>query len=306
MSNTTSLEGRVIAVTGAGRGIGREIALLAARQGAAVVVNDFGGNVAGEGADQGPAQEVVKEITSAGGRAAANTDSVADPKGAERIVQTALDSFGKVDGLVNNAGILRDKIFHHMTEDDFNTVIDVHLRGSYNVARAAAPHFRKQGHGSMVHMTSTSALIGNIAQANYSAAKLGIAGLSRSIAIDMQKFGVRSNAIAPFAWSRLVGTMPEEAMQRNFDIAKMRAVSPAHIAPVVAFLLSDAAADINGQIFGVRKNEIFLMSQPRPMRQIHRSEGWTQEALANVMLPAFKSSLVPMESSGDVFSWDAI
>lgn len=306
MSNTTSLEGRVIAVTGAGRGIGREIALLAARQGAAVVVNDFGGTVAGEGADQGPAQEVMKEITSAGGRAAANTDSVADATGAERIVQTALDNFGKIDGLVNNAGILRDKIFHHMTEDDFNIVIDVHLRGSYNVARAAAPHFRKQGYGSMVHMTSTSALIGNIAQANYSAAKLGIAGLSRSIAIDMQKFGVRSNAIAPFAWSRLVGTMPEEAMQRNFDIAKMQAVSPAHIAPVVTFLLSDGAADINGQIFGVRKNEIFLMSQPRPIRQIHKSEGWTQEDLANVMLPAFKSSLVPMESSGDVFSWDAI
>jgi len=306
MSANPTLEGRVVAVTGAGRGIGREIAILAASQGAAVVVNDYGGSVDGEGSDRGPAQEVVDAIKSAGGRAVANTDSVADPKGAERIVATALDNFGKIDGLVNNAGILRDKIFHHMTEEDFNLVVDVHLRGSFYVARAAAPHFRKQGFGSMVHMTSTSALVGNIAQANYSAAKLGIAGLSRSIAIDMQKFGVRSNAIAPFAWSRLVGTMPEEAMQRNFDLAKMQAVSPAHIAPVVTFLLSDAASEINGQIFGVRKNEIFLMSQPRPIRQIHKSDGWGLGDLANVMLPAFKSSLVPLESSGDVFSWDAI
>lgn len=306
MSEKLSLEGRSIVVTGAGRGIGREIALYAAQQGAAVVVNDFGGSVDGEGSDRGPAAEVVELIKGGGGRAVANTDSVADPAGAGRMIEAAIGNFGKVDGIVNNAGVLRDKIFHHMTEQDFNIVIDVHLRGSYNVARAAAPHFRKQGHGAMVHMTSTSSLIGNIAQANYSAAKAGIAALSRSIAIDMQKFGVRSNAIAPFAWSRLVGTMPEEAMQRNFDIAKMQAVSPAHIAPVVAFLLSDASADINGQILGVRKNEIFLMSQPRPVRQIHKSDGWGQADLANIMLPAFKNALVPMESSGDVFSWDAI
>ncbi|CAH1663216.1 SDR family oxidoreductase [Chelatococcus asaccharovorans] len=306
MAKKLNLEDRVVVVTGGGRGIGREIALMAAAEGAAVVVNDFGGSTSGEGADQGPAHEVVEAIKAAGGRAAANTDSVADPNGAKRIIETAMDSFGKVDGVVNNAGILRDKIFHQMSDEDFNIVLDVHVRGSFYVARAAAPHMRKQQSGSMVHMTSTSSLIGNIAQANYAAAKAGVASLSRAIAIDMRRFGVRSNCIAPFAWSRLINTMPEEAMTRNFDIEKMKAVSPAKMAPLVIFLLSDLADDVTGQIFAARKNEVFLMSQPRPVRQIHKDGGWTVEALAETMLPSFRPALVPLESSADVFAWEAI
>lgn len=306
MAGKLNLEDRVIVVTGAGRGIGRAIALLAAAEGAAVVVNDFGGSTSGEGADQGPAEEVVAQIKSTGGRAVANTDSVADPAGARRIIETAVDTFGKIDGLVNNAGILRDKIFHQMTEEDFNLVLDVHLRGSFYVARAAAPHMRKQQAGSMVHMTSTSSLIGNIAQANYAAAKAGIASLSRAIAIDMQRFGIRSNCIAPFAWSRLISTMPQEAMERNFDVEKMKSVSPEKLAPLVIFLLSDLSDEVTGQIFAARKNEIFLMSQPRPVRQIHKDGGWTVDAIAQTMLPSFKPALVPLESSADVFAWEAI
>ena len=197
-----ALAGKVVVVTGAGGGIGREVALLAAQEGAAVVVNDLGGSVSGTGQDTGPAQQVVADIQAAGGRAVANADSVTDYAGAQRIVQCALDSFGRVDGVVNNAGILRDAIFHKMAPEDFAAVVQVHLMGSFYVSRAAAEHFRAQGGGAFVHMTSTSGLVGNVGQANYAAAKLGIAGLSRSIALDMQRFGVRSNCISPFAWSR--------------------------------------------------------------------------------------------------------
>ncbi|HEV8690330.1 MAG TPA: SDR family NAD(P)-dependent oxidoreductase, partial [Ideonella sp.] len=191
------LEGKVIVVTGAGGGIGRDIALAMARAGARVVVNDIGASVAGEGSDAGPAQQVVNEIRAEGGEAAANTDSVSDPRAAGRIIATALDSFGRIDGVVNNAGILRDRFFHKMSDDEWDAVIKVHLYGSYYVSRAAAPHFKEQQSGVYVHMTSTSGLIGNFGQANYAAAKLGVAALSKSIALDMLKFNVRSNCIAP-------------------------------------------------------------------------------------------------------------
>jgi NAD(P)-dependent dehydrogenase (short-subunit alcohol dehydrogenase family) len=301
------LDGKVVIVTGAGRGIGRDIALLAAREGGKVVVNDLGGGADGEGnPDLGPASEVVAEIRTAGGTAVPNGDSVADPASAQRIVQTALDAFGRLDGVINNAGILRDRIFHRMSHVDWQMVIDVHLNGCFNVSRAAAGHFREQGSGAFVHFTSTSGLIGNFGQANYAAAKMGIVGLSKSIALDMARFGVRSNCISPFAWSRLIGTIPTETPEEKARVERMKTMGSEKIAPLAVFLASDLAKEVTGQIFAVRRNEVFLMSQPRPIRSIHQSEGWSAETLAEHMLPAFKSSFYPLERSGDVFSWDPV
>jgi hypothetical protein len=301
-----SLAGKVVVVTGAGRGIGRDLALLAAAEGASVVVNDLGGAAAGGGSDAGPAAEVVDEIRSAGGSAVANTASVASEDGARSIVEQAVEAFGKLDVVVNNAGILRDKIFHRMTVEDFDAVVRVHLYGSFYVANAAAPLFREQEHGVFVNFTSTSGLVGNFGQANYAAAKMGIVGLSRSIALDMARFNVRSNCIAPFAWSRLIGTIPTETEQEAQRVEKFKRMSTDKIAPLAIFLASASSDGITGQIFGVRMNEIFLFSQPRPIRSLHRAEGWTVEALAEQLAPAVRSSLVPLERSSDVFSWDPI
>lgn len=300
------LDGKVAVVTGAGRGIGRSIALLMAGHGAKVVVNDLGASASGEGQDQGPADEVVAAIRSDGGEAVASTDSVASWEGAQKIVQAALDSFGRIDCVVNNAGILRDVIFHRMTEADWDAVIGVHLKGSFNVSRAAAPHFRQQESGSFIHMTSNSGLIGNFGQANYAAAKLGIAGLSKSIALDMARFRVRSNCISPTAWSRLTGTIPTETEQQQKRVKKIMAMTPDKIAPMAVFLASDAAAEVTGQIFAVRHNEIFLMSQSRPLRSVHRGEGWTPDTIAQHALPALKRGFYALDRSADVFSWDPV
>ncbi len=306
MTNGKMLDGKVAVVTGAGRGIGREIALLMAAEGARVVVNDLGGTQHGEGEDQLPASEVASEIVKAGGEAAANFASVADFAAAESMVAQAVETFGRIDIVVNNAGILRDVIFHKMTEDEWDLVLGVHLKGSFNVARAAAPRFREQGAGAFVHMTSTSGLVGNLGQANYAAAKLGIAGLSRSIAIDMARFGVRSNCISPFAWSRLIGTIPITDDAQAERVEKIKQMTPAKIAPLAVYLASDAAEGVSGQIFACRHNEIFLMSQPRPLRSVHRSEGWTPGTIAEHAMPALKASMVPLELSSDVFSWDPV
>ena len=300
------LKDKVILVTGAGRGVGRDIALMAASQGAKVVVNDLGGTEKGEGADQTPAMEVVGDIKQAGGEAAANYDSVTDFDAAHNMVQQAVDAFGRIDGVVNNAGILRDVIFHKMTEDDWDAVIAVHLKGSFNVARAAAAHFRAQQSGAFVHMTSTSGLVGNFGQANYAAAKLGIVGLSKSLALDMSRFGVRSNCISPFAWSRLIGTIPIADEAQAARVEKIKSMTPAKIAPVAIYLLSEQAADVTGQIFGVRNNEIFLMGQSRPIRSVHRGEGWTPETVAEHAMPAMQASFYALERSQDVFSWDPV
>ena len=306
MADSRMVAGKAVLVTGAGGGIGREIALLMARYGARVVVNDIGASLSGDGRDAGPAEQVVGEIRALGGEAVASTDSVADPASAERIISAALAAFGRIDCVVNNAGILRDRIFHKMSVDDWDSVLKVHLYGAFLVSRAAALHFKEQASGSMIHMTSTSALIGNIGQANYSAAKLGIAGLSKSIALDMQKFNVRSNCIAPFAWSRMTGNIPADTPEEQSRVERLKQMTAAKISPLAVYLASDAAAGVNGQIFTVRSNEIFLMSQPRPLRSVHRAEGWTPESIAQHAIPALQASFFELERSGEVFCWDPV
>ena len=300
------LDGKVVLVTGAGGGIGRDFALAMASAGAKVVVNDLGTTVKGEGRDVGPAQRVVNEISAAGGAAVASTDSVAEWESANRIVQTALDAFGRIDVVVNNAGILRDRFFFNMSVEEWRAVIDVHLNGSFYVARAAATHFKNQQSGCYIHMTSTSGLVGNLGQANYSAAKLGIAALSKSIALDMAKYHVRSNCISPFAWSRMIGSIPTETPDQQARVEKLKSMETAKIAPLAVYLASDAAKDVSGQIFAVRANEIFLMSQSRPLRSVHRADGWSPEAIAEQAMPALRASFYPLERSQDVFSWDPL
>jgi NAD(P)-dependent dehydrogenase (short-subunit alcohol dehydrogenase family) len=308
MAENGMLSGKVALVTGAGRGIGAAIARLMAGEGAAVVVNDLGGSEKGEGADRVPALEVVKEIEDSGGRAVANFDSVADFDAAAAMVEQAVTAFGRLDAVVNNAGIVRDVIFHRMSEHDWDAVITVHLKGSFNVSRAAAQRFREQGSGAFVHMTSTSGLVGNLGQANYAAAKLGILGLSKSIALDMARFHVRSNCIAPFAWSRLIGTIPiqDEAQARRVE--RIKEMTPDKIAPLAVYLAGERAAEagVSGQVFAVRNNEIFLMGQSRPLRSVQRGDGWTPDLIAEHAIPALAASFYPLEVTAEVFSWDPV
>lgn len=300
------MQDKVVVVTGAGGGIGRAIALGLGEVGAKVVVNDLGVSLAGEPGEEKAADKVVDEIRAAGGEAVANTQSVASADGAQAIIQTAIDSYGRVDGIVNNAGNVRDIIFHKMSEDDWRAVIDVHLHGSFFVSRAAATHFREQFSGSYVHMTSTSGLIGNFGQANYAAAKMGIIGLSKSIALDMERFNVRSNAIAPFAWSRMTSSVPVNTPEQQARVEKLKRMEASKIAPMVTFLLSDLAKDVTAQIFAVRANEIMLFNQSRPVRSVHQSEGWTAESIAEIALPAFSKSFTALERSPQVIDWDPI
>jgi NAD(P)-dependent dehydrogenase (short-subunit alcohol dehydrogenase family) len=298
--------GKTAIVTGAGRGIGRGTAILLASEGARVVVCDIGASLQGEGADAGPAQQTVDAIKKSGGEAIASTLSITEPKNAELIVKTALDAFGRVDLLVNNAGILRDVIFHKMSWSDWSDVIAVHLNGSFNMSRAVAPLFREQGSGAYVHMTSTSGLVGNFGQANYMAAKLGIMGLSRGIALDMARFNVRSNCIAPFAFTRMIESIPAQSEEDRRRIEAFQRMTPEKIAPLAVYLGSDASAGVSGQIFSVRNNEIYLFNQPRPIKTIHRADGWTPETLAAEIKAAFSPLFTPLERSEDVFNWDPI
>ena len=230
---------------------------------------------------------------------------MADLDDAHGIIKDAIDAFGRVDVVVNNAGILRDGLFHKMSREDFDTVVDVNLRGVFYVSRAAAPYFKEQHSGCYVHMTSTSGLIGNLGQVNYGAAKLAVAGLSKLIAMDMERFGVTSNAIAPFAWTRMVATIP--ATPENMKRLEInRRLTPERIAPFVVALASEGGRKTTGQIFGVRNNEIYLFSQPRPIRTAHTADGWTAETIVERVLPAFEASYFPLVKSNQVFNWDPV
>ena len=298
------LQDRVMVVTGGAGAIGREIAQLAARHGARVLVNDIGGAVDGSGSDHGPAQQVADIICARGGEAAASFDSVATREGAARIVQAAMDQFGRIDCIVNNAGNARNAIFHKMDVDDWEAVLQVHLHGSFYLSRAAAPHLRAQRSGAFVHMTSTGGLIGNVGQANYMAAKMALTALSKSIAVDMERFGVRSNCVAPLAKSRLTDLFDAGDANARLRSASFEKLHAGSVAPLVVHLVSEAAAGVNGQVLVARGSEILVMSQPRPTRSVHRSGGWTVESLASHGMPGLKPAFVPMELSGDVFSWE--
>ena len=302
------LEGKVVLVTGGANGIGKESALLAAKEGARVVVNDLGGSVAGgDEGSAGPAEQVAQAIRRSGGQAVSNSDSVTSRDGVKRMIEQAMDSFKGLHAIISPAGILRDTMFHKMTDHDWDSVIEVHLQGSYNVCRAAINHFREQNEGSFVLFTSTSGLIGNVGQANYAAAKMGIAGLSRIIAMEGAQKNVRSNVIAPFAWTRMIATIPvkDEASANRVERMKnmMRADQVAQLAVALA---SPATKDVSGQMFAARGNEIFLMSQPRPLRGIGKVEGWSPQTIAEHAMPALKPSFFDLGATTSVFGWDPI
>jgi NAD(P)-dependent dehydrogenase (short-subunit alcohol dehydrogenase family) len=306
MQTVGFVKDKVVVVTGAGGGIGRDFALALGREGAKVVVNDIGTSVHGEGSDPSRAQAVVDEIVAAGGEAIPNGDSVSEWDSANRLISQTVDTYGQINAVINNAGILRDRFFFNMSVDEWRAVIDVHLNGSFYVSRAAAPHFKSQQSGSYIHMVSTSGLIGNFGQANYSAAKLGIVALSKSIAMDMAKFNVRSNCISPFAWSRMIGSMPAETEEQKTRVQRLQRMDTSKIAPLAVYLASDAGANVSGQIFAVRANEIFLMSQSRPVRSMHTAEGWTAQTVAERVIPAMRPNFYGLDRSQDAFDWDPI
>lgn len=302
------LDGKVVLVTGGGNGIGKECALLAAREGAKVIVNDLGGGLkGGDEGDAGPAEAVAAEIRAAGGEAVSNSESVTDYAAVAGMVTQALDTFGRLDSIINPAGILRDGMFHKMSESDWKAVIDVHLHGSFNVTRAAIEYFREQERGNYVLFTSTSGLIGNIGQANYAAAKLGIAGLSRIIAMEGASKNVRSNIIAPFAWTRMIASIPvkDEAAAQRVERMKngMRADQ---VAQVAIALCSDGASNVSGQIFGVRGNEVVLFDQPRPVKSVARLEGWNPESLLAQCFPAMSPDFTDLGATTSVFPYEPI
>jgi NAD(P)-dependent dehydrogenase (short-subunit alcohol dehydrogenase family) len=300
------LKDKVVVVTGAARGIGREMALLMARYGARLVVNDYGGTESGTGGGAEPADEVVRDIKAAGGQAVGNYDSVATMAGGRRIVETAVDTFGRIDVVVNNAGILRDRMIFNMTEEEWDAVINTHLKGTFAVTRAAAPLMREQKWGRFINMTSTSGLVGNVGQANYAAAKLGIVGLTKVTALDMARYNVTANCISPFAYTRMIGTIPTETPAQRARVEKIRKLSPAHIAPLAAFLASDTAKDVNGQVFGVRGKEIMLFGHMRPVMRIHHGDGWTPERLAEIFPGTLQHHLAPLDTSGQYFNYDPL
>ncbi len=297
------VKGKVVVVTGGGTGIGRELSRGFAKDGAKVVVNDLARDPQ---TGQYAAEQVSEEIRKAGGEAIANSESIAESASAGHIVQAAIDTFGRIDCVVNNAGITRDRIFFNMSIEEWKTVVDVHLNGSFYVARAAAPHFKSQNAGSYIHMTSTSGLIGNVGQANYSSAKMGIVGLSKSIALDMARYNVRSNCIAPWAWTAMTANIPPDTPENIARIEKFKKMDPRQIVPLAVFLGSDAGSKVSGQIFGVRANEIYLFNQIRMIRSVHRSVGWTAETIAEHAMPAFESSFFPNLPSLTATPWDPI
>ncbi|WP_411286876.1 SDR family NAD(P)-dependent oxidoreductase [Phenylobacterium sp.] len=292
-----ALEGKVVLVTGGGNGIGRDCALIAAQEGAKVVVNDLGGSLKGEDeGSAGPAEQVAQEIRANGGEAVSNSDSVTSLKAVEGMVEQARDTFGGLHAVINPAGILRDVMFHKMSEEDWDRVIDVHMRGSFNVARATIELFREQNDGAYMFFTSTSGLFGNIGQANYGAAKMGIAGLSRIIAMEGARNNVRSNCLAPVAWTRMTQSVPikdEAAAERRKLMAeKVRADQPARFSVA---MVTPAAANVSGQIFGSSGENIILYSQPRPIETVTKEEGWTVATILSEAVPKMADKFFPLQ-----------
>ena len=298
------LKDRVAIVTGAGRGIGRGEALLLAAEGAAVVINDFGGSAAGEGGEKSPADEVVEEIKASGGKAAANYGNIADYSTGEELVKQAVDTFGRLDIVINNAGILRDRMVFNMSEAEWDAVLAVHLKGHFNLTRAASVVFRQQRSGVFVNTSSESGL-GNMGQANYSAAKEGIIGLTRTIARDMGKYGVRCNAIRPRAGTRLViSDDMREAAKRGGGMQGLDAFEksnpPDAVAPMVVWLCTDDAANVNGRDFLVAGNHIALYSLPAPVASIKTDSTWDLDTVAKMapeeLTKDLKNQFLPKEA----------
>ncbi len=291
-----ALSGKVVLVTGGGNGIGRDCALIAAQEGAKVIVNDLGGGLKGEDeGSAGPAEAVAAEIRAAGGEAVSNSDSVTSFRAVQGMVEQARDTFGGLHAVINPAGILRDVMFHKMSEAEWDSVIDVHMRGSFNVARATIELFREQNDGAYMFFTSTSGLIGNVGQANYGAAKMGIAGLSRIIAMEGARNNVRSNCIAPVAWTRMTQSVPvkdEAAAKRREMMAQMiRADQPARLSVA---MITPAAANVSGQIFGASGENIILYSQPRPVETVTKESGWTIETILSEAIPKMEEKFTPL------------
>jgi NAD(P)-dependent dehydrogenase (short-subunit alcohol dehydrogenase family) len=291
------LDGKVAAITGSGRGIGRGIALLMAKEGAKVVVNDIGASVAGEGMDKGPAQQVVDEIKKAGGQAAAHTDNIATMKGGESLVQTAVDSFGRLDILVNCAGILRDRMIFNMSEEEWDAVIAVHLKGHFCTIRPASALMRQQKSGRIINFSSGSAL-GAPGQPNYAAAKAGILGLTYSCANSLAKYGITCNAIMPGAATRMTDTIPANFAQQmglstSSEQAQASPMDPNNVAPIVIFLASDAAAKVNGQVFGASGYRIALYTHLVPEKVIYSQGPWDLDHLFKVFNSTLGADLSP-------------
>jgi NAD(P)-dependent dehydrogenase (short-subunit alcohol dehydrogenase family) len=269
------LDGKVAIITGAGNGIGKATAELFAREGAQVVVNDVGGPRDGSGSDRGAADTVVDGIRAAGGQAVGNYDSVASPEGARNLIQTAVDAFGKVDVLINNAGILRDKTLLKMDLTMWDAVIEVHLKGTFLCTQAAAARMKEQGHGgSIVNTTSVSGMLGNFGQTNYSAAKAGIYGLTRTVAMELQKLGIRVNAVAPVAKTRMTEDLPM--------FQKLDTLSPEHIAPAHLFLASDLSKDLTGEVLSVAGAKMAIYKVVESPGKLKETAGgiWTAREIA--------------------------
>ena len=280
---------------------------MAGQMGANVVVNDLGGTLTGDDAgDAGPAEAVAAEIRAAGGAAISNSDSVTDYEAVQDMIETAKKEFGGLDSVINPAGILRDKMFHKMSEDDWDAVIAVHLRGSFNVARASVEYFRDKEAGNYVFFTSTTGLIGNIGQANYAAAKLGIVGLSRIMAMEGARKNIRSNVIAPFAWTRMIASIPVTDEASRIRVERMKnAMRPEQVSNLSLALCADSC-DTSGQIFSVRGNEIILFSQPRPVKTMANLTGWTPESILDTCLPAMSSDMEDLGPTTSVFPYDPV
>lgn len=296
---TDTLKDKVAIVTGAGRGIGRGVAMMMAAEGASVVVNDLGGAVDGSGNSSSPADEVVSEIKNAGGSAVANYDSVSSMEGGENIVKTALDSFGKLDIVVTPAGILRDRMIFNLTEQEWDDVIAVHLKGTFSVVKYACILFRQQRSGRIITFSSESGLFGNTGQTNYGAAKSGIAGFTKVVARDMGRYGVTANSIAPRAATRMIATIPDVAGQMRAQRAdadetppERPVLNPDDIAPFACYLASDLASNVNGQTFLIHGSNITLLSQPRRIRTIFKQGRFTLDEISKLAPAELTQGLV--------------